>query len=144
MAGIVAPTGRLNEPAPANAFGDAAPAHVVLALGGLAITTPAGKLSVSDPVSVSVTSALAGTYLNTIPVGALVTSAGNNLAPAIATLTVLGGVIVPPIPPAAAAVGVPTFSTWALLLTIMLLTIAAATVLQTRHKPQTSSAKPNR
>ena len=98
----------------------------------------------SCSVSVSVTSPQAGTYLNTIPVGALVTSAGNNLAPAIATLTVLGGVIVPPIPPAAAATGVPTLSIWALLLTIMMLTIAAATVLQTRHKPQTSSSRPNR
>ena len=53
MAGIEAPARRLTVLPPATALGAAAPVQVVLALGTLAITTPAGKLSVSGPVSVA-------------------------------------------------------------------------------------------
>ena len=122
--------------------GAAPPAAVA---GGSAVSLLAGAsipANGSCSLSVSVTSALAGTYVNTIPVGALVTSAGNNLAPAIATLNVVA-VVVPPVPPVAAT-GVPTLSMWALILMTMMLTIAAAALLQTRHKHQTKSSTLNR
>ena len=122
--------------------GAAAPSAVA---GGSTVSLLAGAsipANGSCALSVSVTSALAGTYVNTIPAGALVTSAGNNLAPAIATLNVLVGVV-PPIPPGATAVGVPTLSMWALVLSIVMLTIAAASVLQKRQKRLTSNSKPN-
>ena len=68
-------------------------------------------------VSVAVTASLPGSYVNTLNPGALVTSNGNNLAPAQATLVVGLG-------PAAI---VPTLSTWAILMSIvMLLVIGAA------------------
>lgn len=57
-------------------------------------TLPAGICT----ITVNVTSAVVGTYLNTIPAGALQTSSGNNLAPATATLIVTA--VPPPICPA--------------------------------------------
>ena len=73
-------------------------------------------------VSVAVTASSVGAYVNTLNAGALVTSNGNNTAPAQATLTVR------PLPTATVpAVAVPTLSTWALLMSIvMLLVIGAA------------------
>lgn len=65
--------------------------------GGSTVTLPAGRTipaNGSCTLSVDVTAALGGTYINTIIAGALVTSNGNNPAPAIATLTVVS-----PIPP---------------------------------------------
>jgi uncharacterized repeat protein (TIGR01451 family) len=65
--------------------------------GGSTVTLPAGRsipANGSCTVSVDVTAALGGTYINTIVTGALVTSNGNNPVPAVATLTVL----VPPPP----------------------------------------------
>ena len=65
------------------------------------MTLPGGSIpagSVTTPgtctVTVNVTAATAGGYLNTLLAGALKTSKGNNAAPAIATLTV-----VPLVPP---------------------------------------------
>lgn len=60
--------------------------------GGTTLTLPAGRIipaNGSCTVSVSVTSAVVGSHLNTIPIGALVTNAGNNPAPAEATLIVV-------------------------------------------------------
>ncbi len=65
--------------------------------GGSTVTLPAGRTipaNGSCTLSVDVTAALGGSYINTIITGALVTSNGNNPAPAIATLTVVS-----PIPP---------------------------------------------
>ena len=42
----------------------------------------------SCTVTAKVTVAVAGTYVNSLPAGALQTSNGNNAAPAVATLTV--------------------------------------------------------
>jgi len=53
-------------------------------------------------VTVNVTAALGGSYLNTLPAGALQTSNGNNAAPAIATLTVNSSPPSLPIPPPSA------------------------------------------
>lgn len=60
--------------------------------GGSTLTLPAGRIipaNGSCTVSVDVTSTIVGNYVNTIPTGALVTSNGNNPAPAVATLVVL-------------------------------------------------------
>ncbi|MEO7255818.1 MAG: ice-binding family protein [Casimicrobium sp.] len=61
--------------------------------GGNSVTLPTGAIipaNGSCQFSVNVTSASAGTYVNTIPAGALVTSNGINPNPAVATLNVLG------------------------------------------------------
>ena len=70
--------------------------------GGVLVSATAGANTVTLPmgatvgsssnctISVDVTSAQPGVYVNTIPVNALQTSNGNNLAPAVATLTVVG------------------------------------------------------
>jgi len=66
---------------------------------GTTVTLPAGRTvpaNSSCTLSVAVTSALAGIYVNTLPTGALVTDNGNNLAPATATLTVLAALPNPP------------------------------------------------
>ena len=63
--------------------------------GGSTVTLPAGRTipaNSSCTLSVDVTAALGGTYINTIVAGALVTSNGNNPAPAIATLTVVSAI----------------------------------------------------
>ena len=102
--------------------------------GGRSVTLPTGATipaSGSCQVSVNVTSATVGTYLNTIPAGALITTNGTNASPAIATLNVLAAVVIPVTPPVAAA-SVPTLSTWALLLSIMLLMGVAAVALRRR------------
>ena len=73
-------------------------APVALA-GGSSVTLPAGRsipANGSCTLTVDVTAAAAGSYLNTIPVGALVTSNGNNAASASATLAVVVPGAVPP------------------------------------------------
>src|SRR5581483_552381 len=62
--------------------------------GGNTVTLPAGSMIPGGSpgtctVTVNVTTALGGNYLNTLPAGALQTSNGNNAAPAVATLTVV-------------------------------------------------------
>jgi len=79
--------------------------------GGSTVTLPAGRIipaNGSCTLSVDVTAAAAGTYVNTLPVGALVTSNGSNMAPAIATLTVL--ILL------GASIPIPTLSQWAAIL----------------------------
>ena len=79
----------------------------------------------SCSVSVSVTSAAAGSYLNTLPVGALQTSNGGNTAPALATLLVTAQVM-------PAVVAVPTLSSYLLGLLCALLAVAGLTVIRKR------------
>jgi hypothetical protein len=97
--------------------GSGAPVAVA---GGSTVTLPAGRTipaNGSCTVTVSVTAAVGGSYVDTLPAGALQTSNGNNPAPAVATLTV---VVVPP-PPGAAAI--PTLSEWAMILMAALLVL---------------------
>jgi len=97
--------------------------------GGSAVTLPTGATipaSGSCQVTVNVTSATVGNYVNTIPAGALVTSNGTNPSPAIATLNVIAAVVIPPV----TTVPVPTISTWALLASIMMLMFAAVMALR--------------
>jgi hypothetical protein len=92
----------------------------VAVAGGSTVTLPTGRTipaNGSCTVTVSVTAAVGGSYVDTLPAGALQTSNGNNPAPAVATLTV---VVVPP-PPGAAAI--PTLSEWAMILMAALLVL---------------------
>lgn len=68
--------------------------------GATTVTLPAGRTipaNGSCTLTVTVTSAVTGTYFNTLLAGSLVTSAGVNAAAAIATLTVIGS-LPPPVP----------------------------------------------
>lgn len=85
--------------------------------GGNTVTLPAGATvgaNGSCTVSVKVTAALAGSYLNTLPIGALQTSNGNNAAPAAATLTV--SAVSPPVITPGSGTAVPTLSAWMLMM----------------------------
>ena len=91
--------------------------------GGNSVSLGAGATIPANgtcSLSASVTAAAIGVYLNTVNAGALVTSNGNNVAPAQATLTVTLFVVPPT---AVSAVGVPTLSTWALLISVLLLLV---------------------
>jgi hypothetical protein len=71
----------------------------VAVAGGSTVTLPAGRTipaNGSCTVTVDVTAAIGGSYIDTLPAGALQTSNGNNLAPAIATLTVVAPSFIPP------------------------------------------------
>lgn len=60
--------------------------------GGLSVTLPAGRTIPADGqciLTVDVTAAMTGTYVNTLAAGALATNNGNNVLPAVATLTVV-------------------------------------------------------
>ncbi|HMH51152.1 MAG TPA: hypothetical protein VK548_13030, partial [Candidatus Acidoferrum sp.] len=73
----------------------------VAVAGGSTVTLPAGRsipANGSCTLTVNVTAAVGGSYVNTLAAGALVTSNGNNAAPAVATLTVVP--VVPPSPTA--------------------------------------------
>jgi len=67
----------------------ATPGGSAVTLTGGAIPAGNGILPGTCTITVNVTSLLPGDYLNTIPIGALQTSNGNNTAPASATLTVI-------------------------------------------------------
>jgi len=97
--------------------------------GGSTVTLPAGRIIPANglcTLSVDVTSAMVGVYLNTLPIGALVTSNGNNPAPANATLTVVrfGATTHTP---------VPGLSAWSQLLLVLVLTGFAAVAIRSRH-----------
>ncbi len=88
---------------------------VIATAGTSTVTLPSGRTVApngSCTMTVNVTAPLVGSYVNLLPVSALRTSNGNNLAPAIATLTVLAQL--PPGEPPVAAAGVPTLSEWML------------------------------
>jgi len=66
--------------------------------GGSTVTLTGGSIAASGSctVTVSVTAPGGGSYINSLPAGALQTSNGNNAAPAVATLTVnTPGVVAP-------------------------------------------------
>jgi hypothetical protein len=113
------PTGMVIASTP-NASTTCAGGAVTASPGGNTVTMTGGAIPVANlttatagtcTVSVNVTAASAGSFINTLAAGALVTNNGNNLAPASATLT------------AAAATGVPTLSEWAMILLVALLAV---------------------
>ena len=88
----------------------------VAAAGSSTVTLPAGRsipVNGSCTLTVDVTSGVGGSHVNTLNAGALVTSNGNNAAPAVATLLAF-----------AAATSIPTLSDWAMLMLAVLLAIA--------------------
>ena len=94
----------------------------VAAAGGSTVTLPTGRsipANGSCTLTVAVTSNAPGTYVNTIPAGALITTNGANPAPATATLTV--------------AVPIPTLSEWAMILLVGLLALAGFKTLRRRQ-----------
>jgi hypothetical protein len=76
----------------------------------------------SCTVTVNVSSASAGAYTNTIPVGALQTSNGSNTTPGIALLTIIAG-----IPP------VPTLAGWAMIALALVLALGGFVALRQRR-----------
>lgn len=97
--------------------------------GGSTVTLPVGRIipaNGSCTLTVDVTAAATGSYVNTLPAGALVTSNGSNMAPAIATLTVL--ILL------GASIPIPTLSQWAaILLGSLLLVLGTRTM---RRRPR--------
>jgi uncharacterized repeat protein (TIGR01451 family) len=73
------------------------PAWFVIGTSVVGLTQGAIPANGSCTVTAEVTAAVAGTFINTLPAGALQTNNGNNAAPAVATLTVNtpGAVIAP-------------------------------------------------
>jgi len=102
---------------------------VAATAGGSTVTLPAtrsipsavGLVAGVCTMSVNVTAAVAGTYVNTIAANALQTSNGNNAGPASATLTVIPGV--------------PTLAGWAMILLTALLALAGYSSLRRRAQP---------
>jgi uncharacterized repeat protein (TIGR01451 family) len=98
--------------------------------GGSSVTLPTGRsipqASGTTPatctMSVEVTSATAGNYLNTLPINALATDKGSNPDPASATLTVQPRALVTP--PSAPATAVPALKVSMLALLALLLLAA--------------------
>jgi hypothetical protein len=103
--------------------GSGAPVAVA---GGSTVTLPAGRsipASGSCTLTVDVTSTVGGPHNNTLPANALVTSNGNNAAPAAATLTVI-----------LLAIAIPTLSEWAMLMLAVLLAIAGLAAIRRRRR----------
>ena len=83
-------------------------------------------------MTVSVTAPLVGSYVNLLPVSALQTSNGNNLAPAVATLTVSAQL--PPGATPMTGAAVPTVSDWMLVLLSTALTVLGFVMMRRRAK----------
>ena len=122
------PAGVVISPSP-NASTTCAGGVVTAAAGGGSVTLGAGAIipggtpAGSCVVIVNVTSAALGSYTNTIPIGGLQTSNGNNTVPAIAILTITA------IPP------VPTLSEWMTILLAGMLCLTAIVALRRRQQP---------
>ena len=66
--------------------------------GSSTVTLTGGTIPANDgscALTVDVVAASGGTYINSLPIGALVTSNGSNAAPVVATLTVSSSVVTP-------------------------------------------------
>jgi uncharacterized repeat protein (TIGR01451 family) len=90
--------------------------------GSSTVTLPAGRsiaANSSCTLTVDVTAALGGSYINSLLAGALVTTNGNNTGPAIATLTVIAPVAI-----GSPAEPIPTLSEWAMIVLAALVAIA--------------------
>jgi hypothetical protein len=103
-------------------------AIVAAAPGSSSITLSAGTqipANASCSVRVLVTAAAPGVYTNVVPVGSLVTSTGNNQAPALASLTVIAGTL-------GDAVRIPAAS--AVSLSVLLLLLLLVALVQVRGR----------
>ena len=126
------PGGVLVAPVPNGSTTCGGGATIIAAVNSSTVTLPAGRTVPANgncTISVSVTAAQVGTYVNTLPVASLQTSNGNNLTPAVATLTVQlvpGG-----IPPSQA---VPGLSNAALALLLLALAIAGIALVRRQRR----------
>jgi Ice-binding-like/IPTL-CTERM motif len=101
--------------------------------GGSAATLPVGRTipggSVAVPgsctLTVDVSASIAGSYLNTVPVGALQTSGGNSTASSAASILVVG---------TATATNIPTLSEWAIIALTLLLACGGFAAMRRRNK----------
>jgi len=99
--------------------------------GGSAVTLPVGRTipggSVALPgsctLTVDVTASIAGSYLNTVPVGALQTSGGNSTASSAASILIVDK-----------ATNIPTLSEWAIIALTLLLACAGFAAMRRRNK----------
>ena len=121
------PAGVVIAPSP-NASTTCAGGVVTAVAGGSSVslsagsTIPGGTPAGSCEIIVNVTAAAVGTYTNTVPIGGLQTSNGNNTVPAAALLTISA------IPP------VPTLSEWMTILLAGLLCLTAIIALRQRRR----------
>jgi hypothetical protein len=98
--------------------------------GGSSVTLPTGDTipggSVAIPgfctLTVNVTASIAGSYLNTVPVGALQTSGGNNTVSPAVILSVTTATAV-----------VPTLSQWGMMALMLLLLLGGVTAMRRRN-----------
>ena len=122
------PAGVVISPSP-NASTTCAGGTVTAVAGAGSVTLSAGSIipggspAGSCEIIVNVTAAAVGTYTNTIPIGGLQTTNGNNTVPAIAILTITA------IPP------VPTLSEWMTILLAAMLCLTAIVALRKRQMP---------
>jgi hypothetical protein len=101
--------------------------------GGSAVTLPVGRTipggSVAVPgsctLTVDVTALIAGSYLNTVPVGALQTSGGNSTASSAASILIVG---------TATTTNIPTLSEWAIIALTLLLACGGFAAMRRRNK----------
>jgi hypothetical protein len=75
-------------------------------------------------LTVNVSAAVGGSYINTLSAGALMTNNGNNAAPAVATLSV-----VYPTP-----IAIPTLSEWAMIVLAALMAITGFVAMRGRPR----------
>lgn len=113
----------------------------VAVAGTSSVTLPAGRsipASSSCTLTVNVTATVAGSYINTLLTGSLVTSNGNNAAPAVATLTVVPvSTVIPTQPgttPVAMPNNVPTLSEWAMMILVGLLSITGFAAMRRQNR----------
>ena len=108
---------------------------VTATAGGNTVTLTGGSIPAGAPgtctVTVNVTAATGGSFLNTLPVGALQTDNGSNALPAIATLTVVPLVIIPTKP-------VPTLNEWGVI--IFMLLVGLMSIYYLRRQRQKAKA----
>ena len=93
VAGSVRSTCIESLPAPAARI---SPAWFVIGTSTVGLMQGAIPANGSCTVTADVTAAVGGSYINSLPAGALQTNNGNNAAPAVATLTVNTPAVVPP------------------------------------------------
>jgi hypothetical protein len=102
----------------------------VAVAGGSTVTLPAGRsipANGSCTLTVSVTAAVGGSYVDTLLAGALMTTNGNNAAPAVATLTVIVAAVV-------AVAPIPTLSEWGMIMVATIFVLVGVAAIRRRAR----------
>jgi hypothetical protein len=127
------PSGTVVAPTPGASTTCTGTGAVVANAGGSTVTLPPGRsipgavgaTPGSCTVTVNVTAATCGSFINTIGAGALQTSNGNSTAPAVATLAVACAV---------APSEIPTLSEWGMILLALVLAAMAFSAMRARKR----------